>query len=193
MEQVVQFFQDDPATAKVLLNGTGVMGTGAHSVTEREDHLDSTIAIVAAHPWMGRSLGGVTEAIAGLSGTRPMNFEESKYFEGQSVFGEVAAASGIPGMVPFLCFVLITTVAPLRLANRTNPHEAAWLRALVIALVFEWAILQFNQNILRVYLWVHIAVLSTAYAAVSRRQNLGVCELFTADAQKEMSQDILPA
>jgi len=44
-----------------------------------------------------------------------------------------------------------------------------WLRALVLALVFEWAILQFNQNILRLYLWVHIAVLATVFSAVQRQ------------------------
>jgi len=41
-----------------------------------------------------------------------------------------------------------------------------------MALVFEWAILQLNQNILRLYLWVHIALLATVFAA-ARRQYTG--------------------
>jgi hypothetical protein len=118
---------------------------------------------------MGSSLGGVTESIASYMGIKPQNFEETKRFEGQSIFAEVVAASGIPGSIPFFCFMLIYLAAPLRLARTASPFQAAWLRALVLALVFEWAILQFNQNILRLYLWVHIAVLATVFSAVQRQ------------------------
>ena len=145
------------------------MGTASHSVDEREDHLQDTLQAIADHPWMGSSLGGVTESIAGYMGKRPQNFEETKLFEGQSVFAEVVAASGVPGSIPFFCFLAIYLAAPVRLARTATPLQAAWLRALVVALVFEWAILQFNQNILRLYLWVHIAVLATVYAAVRRQ------------------------
>jgi hypothetical protein len=98
-----------------------------------------------------------------------MNFEESKVFEGQSVFAEVAAASGILGSIPFFGFLVVSCIAPLQLARRAPQVEAAWLRALVVSLLFEWAILQFNQNILRLYLWVHIAVLAAVYALVRRQ------------------------
>jgi hypothetical protein len=118
---------------------------------------------------MGSSLGGVTESIASYVGFRPQNFEETKRFEGQSTFAEVVAASGIPGSIPFFCFVVIYLVAPLKLARSASLYQAAWLRALVLSLAFEWAILQFNQNILRLYLWVHIAVLATVFAAVRRQ------------------------
>lgn len=168
----IGWFIDNPETSAILVNGTGLLGTGAHSVDEREDRLHGTLQTIASHPWMGQSLGGITESIASYSGLRPQNFEEAKIYEGQSVFAEVIAASGIPGAIPFLCFLAVTIVAPLRLAGRSSPLYAAWLRALVLALIFEWAILQLNQNILRLYLWVHIALLATVYAAARRQYTL---------------------
>jgi hypothetical protein len=172
INETVHWFQDDPATVEILVSGTGLLGTASHSVDEREDHLQGTLQTIAAHPWMGQSLGGITESIAAYSGLRPQNFEEAKLYEGQSVFAEVVAASGIPGSLPFLCFLIVTIISPLQLASRSSPLHAAWLRSLVMALVFEWAILQLNQNILRLYLWVHIALLATVFAA-ARRQYTG--------------------
>jgi O-Antigen ligase len=165
----VRWFRDNQETAAFLLKGTGLLGTAAHSVNEREDRLDGTLQTISDHPWMGQSLGGISESIAGYFGLKPQNFEEAKVFEGQSVFAEVLASSGLPGSIPFFCFLVVSIVAPWRLARRTSSLNAAWLRALVQALVFEWAILQFNATILRLYLWVHIAVLATLYAAVRRQ------------------------
>jgi hypothetical protein len=167
--EAIGWFRDNPQTLQILVSGTGLMGTAAHSVNEREERLNGTMLTIANHPWMGQSLGGITESIAGSIGVKPMNFEESKVFEGQSVFAEVVAASGWPGSIPFLCFLVVSIVSPLRLAGRAPPLHAAWLRALVVSLLFEWAILQFNQNILRLYLWVHIAVLAAVDAAVRRQ------------------------
>ena len=78
------------------------------------------------------------------------------------------------GSIPFFCFVVVTIAAPLRLARRVSALPAAWLRALVVSLIFEWAILQFNQNVLRLYLWVHIAVLAAVYATGRRQYGLPV-------------------
>lgn len=166
---VLRWFQDEPETVQILVRGTGLLGTASHSVDERQDHLRDTLQAVSDHPWMGYSIGGITEAIASYMGEKPQNFEETKLFEGQSVFAEVVAASGIPGSIPFFLFVFITMAAPLRLARVASSVHAAWLRALVLSLAFEWAILQFNQNILRLYLWVHLAVLATVFAAVRRQ------------------------
>lgn len=165
----VRWCFDNPETVEILASGTGLLGTASHSVDEREDRLHGTLQTIASHPWMGQSLGGITESIAAYSGVTPQNFEEAKLYEGQSVFAEVVAASGILGSIPFFCFLAITIISPLRLARRSSPLHAAWLRALVQALVFEWAILQLNQNILRLYLWVHIALLAAVFAAARRQ------------------------
>jgi hypothetical protein len=167
--KAVDWLAENPDTIREVAWGTGLLGTASHSVDERQDHFEDTIQAIADHPWMGSSLGGVTESVASYMGIKPQNFEETKRYEGQSIFAEVVAASGIPGSIPFFCFLAIYLAAPLRLARKASPLQAAWLRALVLSLVFEWAILQFNQNILRLYLWVHIAVLATVFAAVQRQ------------------------
>jgi hypothetical protein len=164
--KTIDWVSDDPETVRIIVSGTGLLGTAAHSVDEREEHFGDTLEAIADHPWMGSSLGGVTESVASHVGFRPQNFEETKRFEGQSTFAEVVAASGIPGSIPFFCFVVLYIVSPLKLARTVSTYRAAWLRALVLSLVFEWAILQFNQNILRLYLWIHIAMLATVFAAV---------------------------
>ena len=88
-----------------------------------------------------------------------------------SVFAEVLAASGVIGMVPFACFVITTIWKPVRLARLVTPFYSVLLSGLVRALLFAWMILQFNQNILRPYLWAHIAILATVYAAARQSLN----------------------
>jgi O-antigen ligase len=168
----------NPVLLLMFLNGTGVSDTAAHSVIQRENSLQETIAVFVQHPFIGRSLGGISAAIADHEGYRIRSFEDAKKVEGMSVFAEVLTASGVIGFIPFLCFVVVTIRNPLRLARIVPPLYASLLRGLVRSLVFTWAILQFNQNVLCTYLWAHLAILATVYAAAlnstdSRRQPSG--------------------
>lgn len=157
--------QKNPAIALMFLSGTGISDTTAHSVIQREDALDETFTVFLEHPLIGRGLGGVSVAIASLAGEKVESFEASKNFEGMSVFAEALAASGAIGIVPFLCFLIATFRKPLRLARVASPFYSMLLRALLRSLLFAWAILQFNQNMLRPYLWTHLAILAVVYAA----------------------------
>ena len=157
--------QRNPAITLMFLSGTGISDTAAHSVIEREDSFEETLRVFMNHPVIGRSLGGVSWAIADLNGVSVHSFEESKEFEGMSVFAEVLAASGVAGFIPFVWFLVATIRKPLKLSAATSPFYSSLLRALVHSLVFGWAILQFNQNLLRPYLWVHIAILACVYAS----------------------------
>jgi hypothetical protein len=167
----IQMLEARPAAALVVLNGTGLSNTAAHSVIQREDAFGDTLEVFFNHPLVGQSLGGVSSAIAGLHGDIVNSFEESKDFEGMNVFAEALAASGIIGIIPFAIFVGVTIVKPLQLARSSNPFYSSLLHALVRALVFAWLILQFNQNMLRPYLWLHLAILATVYAAAQRAPN----------------------
>ena len=62
--RAVDWLAENPGTVRVMLWGTGLLGTASHSVDERQDHFDDTIQAIADHPWMGSSLGGVTESVA---------------------------------------------------------------------------------------------------------------------------------
>ena len=109
--------ENNPAIALMFLNGTGVSDTAAHSVIQRENALEDTFTVFLQHPVIGRSLGGVSVAIADLHGEAIHSFEASKDFEGMSVFAEALAASGVIGIIPFACFLITTVRKPLRLAR----------------------------------------------------------------------------
>ncbi|MGA8597744.1 MAG: hypothetical protein WB676_23765, partial [Bryobacteraceae bacterium] len=160
--------ENNPALMLMFLNGTGISNTAAHSVIERENSLEDTLRVFIEHPLIGQGLGGVSSAIGDLYGEKVQSFEASKDFEGMSVFAEVLAASGVIGVIPFVFFLVATIRKPLKLARTAAPLDASLLRSLVRSLVFAWAILQFNQNLLRPYLWLHLAILATVYAAAVR-------------------------
>ena len=74
-----------------------------------------------------------------------------------TVLLEILAASGVIGFILFLLYFMKTLIKPL-LENNII------LKALVISLIIEFILLQFNQNIQRLYFWLHIAVLSMFYS-----------------------------
>jgi hypothetical protein len=160
--------QRNPMVMLMFLNGTGISDTAAHSVLEREGSFEKTLQVFADHPLIGRSLGGISSAIANLNGETVHSFEESKGFEGMSVFAEALAGSGVFGVIPFVWFLIVTIQKPLRIARVTSPFHSSILHAFVRSLIFAWAILQVNQNILRPYLWVHLAMLATVYASARK-------------------------
>ena len=158
----------NPMVMLMFLNGTGISDTAAHSVLQREGSFEDTLQVFGDHPFIGRSLGGVSSAIANLNGETVHSFEESKAFEGMSVFAEALAGSGVFGVIPFIWFLIVTIREPLAIARSASPFHSAILHAFVRSLVFSWAILQVNQNILRPYLWVHLAMLATICAAARK-------------------------
>jgi hypothetical protein len=164
----VMVLENNPVLLLMFVNGTGVSDTPAHSVIERENSFEETIAVFLQHPFIGRSLGGISSAIAENEGATIHSFEDAKKIEGMSIFAEVLAASGVIGFIPFVCFLVATIRKPLTLARMAPPFYSSLLYGLVRSLVFAWAILQFNQNVLRTYLWVHLAILATVYAATLR-------------------------
>jgi hypothetical protein len=155
---------------QILAGGTGLFGTAEHSVVFRQNSLDQTIALVKKSPFIGYSLGGIAPAIGESmwESGRMQTQAAAKQHEGMSVFVEVLAASGVIGFIPFIVYVLMLLIAPWVLARTCPPVYRPLLTGLVWALVLEFIILQFAQNILRPYLWFHLAVLSAVYGSVKR-------------------------
>lgn len=139
-----------------LLSGTGINGASSHSVDARSSLAEETFNIFLENPFIGVSLGGIPEHIAALMN---MNVGD-KQFEGSVVFLEVLAASGIFGIIPFLIYFIKVIFSGYRVFyGRKNTVGLS----LMYALIAELIILQFNQNILRPYFWMHIAVLSVTF------------------------------
>ena len=155
----------------MLVNGTGLFGTATHSTTTgRIPTFVEVLEVFAKSPFIGYSLGGIASALAEHRNVAVSDLADLKQHEGMNVFAETLAASGVIGFIPFLAYIGSLFYRPLRLMPKiTNPIFANMLKALVIALLFELVILQLNQNILRPYLWVHIAILAAAYSVTKRR------------------------
>lgn len=135
-----------------LLEGTGIGGTAAHSVDTRADNMEKTLVAFYDNPIIGSSLGGVAEKIA-ISNNQSGDTKDN---EGSAVALEVLAASGIVGIIPFLVYFYKL----IKSSVESLVYDDGIGEGLLIALIAEILILQLNQNILRPYFWMHIAVLS---------------------------------
>jgi hypothetical protein len=149
---------------QALAFGVGLGGASSHSVDERLVGFLSLVEIFMDSPFIGYSLGGLSYALGNLSGVNVTDFITAK-LEGNGVFLEVLAASGIFGFISFCIYIFKICKSPFSLANKlSNIEMSGLLRGMALALLFELAILQPNQNILRPYLWLHIAMLSAVYS-----------------------------
>jgi O-antigen ligase len=150
----------------------------AHSLNDRTGAAHETIAAFKEHPFVGRSLGGVSVYIASRYGIQVTTLEQAHTYWGFPVLMDVLVASGIWGFIPFLMFLYANTFGALKLAQRRWPEERAkWLRALARAMIFEWLVLMTDQNLLRVYIWFHISMVAViaynlefGYAPASLRE-----------------------
>ena len=153
----------------VLMSGLGIVEGGRFSVEQRMVGFAETREIFLKSPFIGYSLGGIPEAIGRLRGVDVNSVKAAKENEGFCVFAEVLAASGIFGFIPFVLYIVSLIVNPVKLAlGCLNIEMPKLLMGVTLALIFELIILQFNQNILRPYLWFHIALLSALYSVSLR-------------------------
>lgn len=140
-----------------MLSGTGLYGQPAHSIVSRTSGLRKDLEVFWEHPWTGVSLGGVDPALALHSG---IAYDSSRNGSSMLLLGELLVANGIIGMIPLLLYL-----SSLLLENRWWRKEfgqypsSDLYRAVEWALIFELTILCLNQNILRMYLWIHIGIL----------------------------------
>lgn len=155
-----------------LFNGVGLFGRPSHSVDIRGNEFQDTLNVFYKSPLIGYSLGGVATAIGEMRGFSIRSMEDTKNNEGMSTFAEVLAASGIIGVIPFIIYMSILIYKPLKLAKLHGDNSfAILLKSMVISLIAELIILQFNQNILRPYLWLHIGILSALYSVAIKSKH----------------------
>ncbi|WP_251460281.1 O-antigen ligase family protein [Weizmannia agrestimuris] len=151
---------------RFLLAGLGIGGSPDYSSTSRINSALDTFTIFLKSPIIGYSLGGITPAIGKLIyhvNVTNQNLAES--IHSASVFLESLAAVGIIGFLPFIFFIVSIIIKPLKLSNQIYDKDLSLiLKGLAYSLIFLLIILQTKQNILRLYLWLHIAILLTSYS-----------------------------
>lgn len=148
------------------LEGLGIGNTAAHSTDNRIDGVLEVLEVFRSSPIIGCSLGGVDPAICFIRGkTYSVNLNGV----GTAVFAEMLAAFGVIGFAFWIKYLYVFLYKKYKSIKKClNKTNREILMAFIIALVMEFIILQMNQNILRQYLWMHIAVMSAVYYLAER-------------------------
>ena len=148
-----------------LLSGFGFFEGSSHSSSIRLKEQAQTIEIFLKSPLVGYSLGGVASAIGALNGIEITSQDEAKQHEGMNIIVEVLAASGIIGFLFFIVFFLLMYKKAYKVSKalaKENYEYSIIINSLAFALIIETIMLMMNQNILRPYFWILVAVFNTS-------------------------------
>ena len=141
------------------------------SVNTRLNSTIDTFIVFFDSPFIGYSLGGVSSAIASLNNLSIDDFASAK-IEGNMVLAEVLAASGIIGFLPFIIFLWAIFIKPFFLIRMNKSNDLSIiLYGIIFATLIQFFMLQFNQNILRPYFWLNIAMLCVVYNLYKKKLN----------------------
>lgn len=144
-----------------ITNGGSTSLTEAHSSGPRIQGLLDCVEVFKESPILGVSLGGVDPALAKYHGAEYSTLDNGS---AMSALGEILAANGIVGLIPFVMFGISLLFSKVKLDNLGM--------ALKIALLFEVFMLCFNQNILRSYTWMHIAIYMTVLSGAFYKEEV---------------------
>lgn len=164
--------------------GVGAHADSAHSSGTRLVESVMTLQTGLMQPWMGVGMGGygafllenikkfpsrefwfVTAVNDTLKRANKWTFIEVRAPEAMCVTLEVFATTGVPGLILWL---IINFIIPFRLIklskkNVLDDGMREFLRAMAYGHIALFAILHFNQNIMRPYYWLHIAMCCATY------------------------------
>lgn len=157
-----------------LLNGTGLNSAPAHSFLDRFKGAIDVFIVFTKSPLLGYGYGGVYTEVALLNNMNVFNGNIQDLGGTFCIFAEALAASGIIGFIFLIIYFILICLKPIiKSFKLKNEQEKIFLISLSISLIFEILILQFNQNILRLYLWVHMALISLFYSKLIKEKSDG--------------------
>lgn len=161
------------------LSGLGIGGTASHSTDARSAGFEDTWKLFLDSPFLGCSLGGID---AGIIEYKARNYTVANNGGASMCISlEALAAYGIFGAFFFFKYMYDLTVGGYLKAKKRpgDKREREPVYAMLIALFFEFLILQLNQNVLRPPFWVHIALVST------------VLQIYLRDSHKNHRSDFI--
>ena len=142
-----------------LFSGLGLMGHSAQSAHTRLESLSRTWTAFTRHPVVGTGIGALPVAIANQRGIGVYDLAQAKKYEGMSIGMEIFAETGLIGAA-LLTAAIVQIFRRYRSERRYAPQ---WRRTLLSGqawgLVWMLMMLQMNQNFLRIYIYVDLAVL----------------------------------
>jgi len=130
------------------------------SLDIRLSQFKETLQIALENPLIGKSLGGVAPYRALKDGTVPKSNEDVKKYEGMNIFAEMLAGFGVFGFLLMLGFIFLISYEAIALSLKVGADLGIISMGLMLGFLLELFLLMFNQNVLRLYLWVHISLLA---------------------------------
>ncbi|MGC8765309.1 MAG: hypothetical protein ACP5QT_05425, partial [Brevinematia bacterium] len=94
----------------------------------------------------------------------PLTNSEAKPYEAANIFFEILAGGGILGTMLFVGFVVSLFFTIRKALKIASSSQKFIIYAATCGLILQWILLSFNQNILRIYVWNHIAFLGIVLA-----------------------------
>jgi O-antigen ligase len=158
---------DSAENLTFLLSGLGVSGQAAHSTEDREHSLEFTVQAFLAHPLIGSGIGAVSVEIAAQNGAMVSSIEDAKKYDGFSLFTELLASTGVVGTAFLVMFVVALSKRIKVLSSQVSEFHRYLLRGLAWSMVWIVIAMQFNQNFLRLYIFVDLSVLLTCMVALT--------------------------
>lgn len=157
---------NDPERFDFLFRGTGLFDTADYSYAMRNERAIETIEVFLDRPiniLFGVGPGGVGAYMInnpGKFGIVVEGFEKIWATEPSNITAELLASVGIAGFILFAWFIVIIFKRLWNLYRNNNliKRYRVICLALFWGLIMELVILQFNQNYLRPYLWLHIGI-----------------------------------
>lgn len=171
INQFVRFFTD--------LNATFINS----SFAPRLKTIYEAIDVFLERPILGVGIGGLGAYQTDIERTLfdralPLPLIGNWQRTGSNITTEMLAEIGLLGLV---CFTVVMVQFCLlgfrRMRTSSSPTYSVPIQGIILALVFELVILQFNQNILRTYLWFHIGLglgIFKAYTTLGEERELSV-------------------
>ena len=148
--------------------GLGLAGNSTGSSGPRLESLAMTWEVFQNSPLAGCSYGGLDAAIAVNHGGFTPDITNGDLSMCVSV--EALAALGLCGAAFFFKYIWDLSIGCYLRARRLSAVEREdreLLYALLLAHIFIFAILQFNQNILRTVYWTHLMLICTGWNILS--------------------------
>lgn len=157
---------NDPERFDFLFRGTGLFDTADYSYAMRNERAIETLEVFLDSPvniLIGVGPGGVGAYMINNPakfGIAVEGFEKIWSTEPSNITAELLASVGMIGFILFAWFLIIIFKRLWSLYRNNNliKRYRVICLALFWGLIMELIILQFNQNYLRPYLWLHIGI-----------------------------------
>jgi len=154
-----------------LITGLGVFGASAISSETRINGALMTWNAFLAHPLIGSGLGAVPVEIASQLGLSVTTLDDAKQNEANSVLLEILASFGLAGSILIVGFFLRFASQIRAVQPYCSEATQSLIRGMMWALLWSLLALQFNQNFLRIYVWMDVAILVCIVSGAMPRGN----------------------